>query len=68
MSEISFCLRMSADEAMALAHLVKRLDYETVTRFANPYATYHGRMENYVMWCAVHALGRALVEAGFAPK
>jgi hypothetical protein len=68
MSEISFCLHMPADEAMALAQFVKRLDYGTVTRFANPCATYDGRMENYVMWCAVHRLGRALVEAGVAPR
>jgi hypothetical protein len=67
-STIAIPLHMPADEALALAQFVKRVDYETVNRFANPCATYGGRSEGDVIWCAVNILQRGLAEAGFAPR
>jgi hypothetical protein len=67
-STIAIPLELPPDETTALAQLVKRVDYETVTRFANPRVTYGGRMENYVMWCGLTILRAALAEAGFAPR
>ena len=62
-------LRLPDDEAVALAQFVKRVDYETVNRFASPCATYgNGRTEADTMWCAVCLLQRQLGEAGFAPR
>ena len=68
-STIAIPLHMPADEALALAQLVKRVDYETVNRFASPCATYGaGRSEGDVMWSAVCLLQRQLGDAGFAPR
>jgi hypothetical protein len=62
-------LRLPDDEAVALAQFVKRVDYETVNRFASPRATYgNSRTEADTMWCAVCLLQRQLGEAGFAPR
>jgi hypothetical protein len=62
-------LRLPADEATALAQFVKRVDYETVNRFASPSAIYGaGRAECDVMWCSVNMLRDGLAEAGFAPR
>jgi hypothetical protein len=36
---------MSSDEFMALAQLVKRIDYETCKRFASPNTTYGNRSD-----------------------
>ena len=58
----------SSDEAAALAQFVKRLDYETVNRFASPCITYGGRSEGDVMWSAICLLQGHLAEAGFAPR
>ena len=58
----------SSDEAVALAQLVKRVDYETVKRFASDRITYGGRSEADTMWSAVCALQRQLADAGFAPR
>ena len=62
-------LRLPDDEAAALAQFVKRVDYETVNRFASPCTMYgNGRTEADTMWCAVCLLQRQLGEAGFAPR
>jgi hypothetical protein len=58
----------SSDEAAALAQFLKRIDFETVNRFASPSITYSGHPEGDVMWSAVCTLQRALGEAGFAPR
>jgi len=58
----------SSDEAVALAQLVKRIDYGTINRFASTTITYGGRTEADIMWSAVCALQRELAEAGFAPR
>jgi len=58
----------SSDEAVALAQLVKRIDFETVNRFASPSITYGGRPEGDVMWSAICALQREFAEAGFDPR
>ena len=68
-STIAIPLHMPADEALALAQFVKRVDYETVNRFASPCATYGaGCSEGDVMWSAVYLLQRQLADAGFAPR
>jgi hypothetical protein len=58
----------SSDEAVALAQFVKRVDYETVGRFAATTITYGGRTEHDTMWSAVCTLQHQLAEAGFAPR
>jgi hypothetical protein len=58
----------SREEAIAFAQLVKRIDYETVNRFAGKFAWYNGRSEIDVMWSAVLDIQRQLAEAGFNPR
>ena len=66
---VTLTLHMPADELIALARLVKRIDYETVNRFASPCATYGaGRTETDTMWCAVTMLRAGLADAGFKPR
>jgi len=65
---ITIPLELPCDEAAALAQFVKRVDYDTCTRFASPTTTYNGRVEGDVMWSAICMLQRQLAEAGFAPR
>jgi hypothetical protein len=65
---ITIPLELPRDEAAALSQFVKRVDYETCTRFASVTTTYGGRSEGDVMWSAVCMLQRQLAEAGFAPR
>jgi hypothetical protein len=58
----------SSDEPVALAQLLKRIDFETVHRFASPSVTYSGRSEGDVMWSAVNICRQQLAESGFAPR
>jgi len=59
---------MPADEAMALAQFCKRVDSETVRRFAAPCTSYGSRPEADVMWSGVLSLKGALARAGYAPR
>jgi hypothetical protein len=68
MNDVIVSLHMPKGEAMALAQLVKRLDFETVNRFANKSVWYHGHAEADVMWSAVRDIQRQLAEAGFNPR
>jgi hypothetical protein len=65
---ITIPLELPRDEAAALSQLVKRIDYDTCSRFASVSTTYSGRWERDVMWSAVCMLQRQLGEAGFAPR
>jgi len=57
------------EEAAALAQFVKRVDYDTVQRFAAVCWIYgNNRAEAHVMWSALCLLQRQLAEAGFAPR
>jgi hypothetical protein len=58
-------LELPADEAMALAQLVKRLGYDDCERLSSPY---DGGHERDLMLAGVNKLQRALAAAGFAPR
>ena len=61
-------LELPRSEAAAFSQFLKRIDYDTVGRFAAPTVTYDGRAEHYVMWCALTTLRSQLAEAGFNPR
>jgi len=58
-------LELPADEAKALAQLVKRLGYDDAERLSS---RYDGGEERDAMLSATDKLRRALAEAGFAPR
>jgi hypothetical protein len=66
--EIIIKLRLPEDEALALAQLVKRIDYDTCGRLSSRFDRYHGRTEHDTMWAAVAMLQRDLAAAGFNPR
>ncbi len=55
-------------EATALAQFTKRVDFDTVARFAAPCAAYDACPEADVMWSGMNLLRSALAEAGFTPR
>jgi len=61
-------LRLPSDEAMALAHLAKRLGYDDCIRLSSRFEGYNGRAECDVMWSALNLLRTALAEVGFAVR
>jgi hypothetical protein len=61
-------LELPRSEAAAFSQFLKRLDYETVGRFAAVRVTYDGRAEHYVIWCALATLRHQLAEAGYNPR
>ena len=61
-------LELPRSEAAAFSQFCKRVDYDTVGRFAAAAVTYDGRAEHYVMWCALPTLRSQLAEAGFNPR
>ena len=65
---ITIPLELPRSEAAAFSQFCKRVDYDTVGRFAALTVTYDGRAEHYVMWCALTTLRHQLAEAGFAPR
>jgi hypothetical protein len=58
-------LELPADEATALAQLVKRLGYDDAERLSS---RYDGGEERDAMLSSIDKLRRALAEAGFAPR
>jgi hypothetical protein len=58
-------VELPADEATALAQLVKRLGYDDAERLSS---RYDGGEERDAMLSGVDKLRRALAEAGFAPR
>jgi hypothetical protein len=61
-------LELPHSEAAAFSQFLKRVDYDTVGRFAAVAVTYDGRAEHYVIWCAIAMLRHQLAEAGFNPR
>ena len=58
-------LELPADEARALAQLVKCLGYDDAERLSS---RYDGGEERDAMLSGINRLQRALAEAGFAPR
>ena len=58
-------LELPADEARALAQLVKRLGYDDAERLSS---RYDGGEERDAMLSGIDKLRHALAEAGFAPR
>jgi len=58
-------LELPADEARALAQLLKRLGYDDAERLSS---RYDGGEERDAMLSSIDKLRRALAEAGFAPR
>jgi hypothetical protein len=53
---------------MALAHFVKRVDFETVARFASVTVVSDGKSEADLIWLALIALRNALAKADVEPR
>jgi hypothetical protein len=53
---------------MALAHFVKRVDFEMVARFASVTVISDGKSEADLTWLALIALRTALAEADVGPR
>ena len=58
-------LELPADEARALAQLLKRLGYDDAERLSS---RYDGGEERDAMLSGIDKLRHALAEAGFAPR
>jgi hypothetical protein len=65
---ISIPLHLPSIQALALAHFVKRVDFETVARFAAVTVVHEGYSEADLIWQALITLRSALAEAGFAVR
>jgi hypothetical protein len=55
-------------QALALAQFTKRIDFDTVARFAAITVVCNGQSEADLMWLALIELRTALGAAGFAPR
>jgi hypothetical protein len=65
--DITIPLRLPAYEALALAYLLKHLEYETVVRHSRG-CVYGRREDRDVMWSALQLTRRQLADAGFVPR
>jgi hypothetical protein len=65
-TEIS--LALPSLEAAALAHFVKRVDFEMVARLSSVSVVSDGKSEADMIWYALIELRRALAEANAAPQ
>jgi hypothetical protein len=65
-TEITFAL--PSLQAMALAHFVKRMDFETVAGRSSVTVVAGGKSEADLIWLALAELRRALIEADAAPQ
>jgi hypothetical protein len=61
-------LALPSLQAMALAHFVKRVDFEMVARFASVTVISDGKSEADLTWLALIALRTALAEADVGPR
>jgi hypothetical protein len=61
-------LPLPPDKTAALAESTKRVDRETVSRFAGMFTIYDTGTEGDLMWLALIDLQSALAEAGFNPR
>jgi hypothetical protein len=66
--DIKIPLELPRNEAAAFSQFTKRIDYDTVGKFADRKATYDGRTEHDTAWSALRMLQRQLAEAGFNPR
>jgi hypothetical protein len=64
----AIALILPSAQAMALAEFVKRVDFETVARFAAVTVVCNGKPEADLIWLALIASRGALAEAGVAPR
>jgi hypothetical protein len=60
-------LTLPALQAAALAHFIKRVDFDTVARRASVSVVSDGKSEADLIWLALTQLRGALLEAGAAP-
>ena len=61
-------LALPSLQAMALAHFVKRVDFEMVARVASVTVVSGGKSEADFTWLALIALRSALAEADVGPR
>jgi hypothetical protein len=61
-------LALPSLQAKALAHFVKRLDFETVAHLSSVAVVADGKSEADLIWLALAELRRALAEANAAPQ
>jgi hypothetical protein len=61
-------LALPSLQAMALAHFVKRVDFEMVARFASVTVISDGKSEADLIWLALIALRNALAQAQVGPR
>jgi hypothetical protein len=61
-------LALPSLEAAALAHFIKRVDFEMVARLSSLSVVFDGKSEADMIWYALIELRRALAEAGAAPR
>ena len=61
-------LALPSLHALALAHFVKRVDFETVARFASITIVSDGKSEADLIWQALIRLRNALAEADAGPQ
>ena len=61
-------LALPSLNALALAHFVKRVDFETVARFASITIVSDGKSEADLIWQALIRLRIALAEADAGPQ
>jgi hypothetical protein len=61
-------LALPSLQAKALAHFVKRVDFETVARLSSVAVVADGKSEADLIWLALAELRRALAEADAVPQ
>jgi hypothetical protein len=65
---IEISLALPPLQAKALAHFVKRVDFETVARLSSVNVVADGKSEADLIWFALIDLRNALAEAGAVPR
>jgi hypothetical protein len=65
---IKISLALPSLQALALAHFVKRVDFETVARLSSVNVVTDGKSEADLIWFALIDLRNALAEASAAPR
>jgi hypothetical protein len=61
-------LHLPRCQALALAQFCKRVDFDSIARFAAVSVVCDGRSEADLMWLALITLRQSLGAAGFAPR
>jgi hypothetical protein len=68
MRDLVISVRLPRLQALALAQFCKRVDFETVARFAAVTVVRDGQSEADLIWLALIGLRDALADAGFSPR